>query len=164
VYGVAVLGAYTVGLYYNRDIFAKYGLTPPKTAAELFVIAKTLKAKGVTPMIAPSQDGVIPAFLYMLAASSILGPDGLTAVRNGTRKFTDPDVLKAAYFLRDLYPYLQEGALGMPYIEGKALFALGKGAMMEGGSADYAGFPQTKPASISASSHSPRLRGESLRR
>jgi len=146
VYGVPVLGAYTVGLYYNRDIFAKYGLAPPKTAAELFAIAKTLKAKGVTPMIAPSQDGVIPAFLYMLAASSILGPDGLTAVRNGTRKLTDPDVLKAAYFLRDLYPYFQEGALGMPYVEGKALFALGKGAMMEGGSADYAGFTETNPS------------------
>jgi raffinose/stachyose/melibiose transport system substrate-binding protein len=146
VYGVPVLGAYTVGLYYNVDIFAKNGLAPPKTASELFAIARTLKAKGITPMIAPSQDGVIPAFLYMLAASSILGPDGLTAVRNGTRKLTDPDVLKAAYFLRDLYPYFQEGALGMPYVEGKALFALGKGAMMEGGSADYAGFTQTNPS------------------
>jgi ABC-type glycerol-3-phosphate transport system substrate-binding protein len=146
VYGVPVLGAYTVGLYYNRDIFAKNGLEPPKTTAELLAIAKTLKAKGITPIIAPAQDGVIPAFLYMLAASSILGPDGLIAIGNGTRKLTDPDVLKAAYFLRDLYPYLQEGALGMTYVEGKALFALGKGAMMEGGSADYAGFTQTNPS------------------
>jgi len=146
VYGVPVLGAYTVGLYYNREIFAKNGLKPPTTAAELFAIAKDLKAKGITPMIAPSQDGTIPAFLYMLAASSILQADGLEAVRHGTRKLTDPDVLKAAYFLRDLYPYFQEGALGTPYVEGKALFALGKGAMMEGGSADYAGFTQTNPA------------------
>jgi raffinose/stachyose/melibiose transport system substrate-binding protein len=146
VYGVPVLGAYTVGLYYNLDIFAKLGLKPPTTAAELFSLAKTLKAQGVTPMIAPSQDGTIPAFLYMLAASSILQADGLEAVRKGTRKLSDPDVLKAAYFLRDLYPYFQEGALGTPYVEGKALFALGKGAMMEGGSADYAGFTQTNPA------------------
>ncbi len=145
VYGVPVLGAYTVGLYYNREIFAKNGLQPPKTAEELFSLCKTLKAKGVTPMIAPSQDGTIPAFLYMLAASSILHADGLEAVRHGTRKLTDPDVLKASYFLRDLYPYFQEGALGTPYVEGKALFALGKGAMMEGGSADYAGFTQTNP-------------------
>ena len=145
VYCVPVLGAYTVGLYYNRDIFAKNGLTPPRTSDELFALMKTLKAKGVTPMIAPAQDGVIPAFLYMLAASSILGPDGLAAVRSGARKLTDPDVLKAAVFLRDLYPYFQDGALGTQYVEGKALFALGKGAMMEGGSADYSGFTQTNP-------------------
>jgi raffinose/stachyose/melibiose transport system substrate-binding protein len=145
VYGLPVLGSYTVGLYYNRDIFAANGLTPPKTASEFFAIAKALKAKGITPMIAPCQDGVIPGFLYMLAGSTILGSDGLNAIRNGTRKFTDPDVLKAAYFLRNLYPFFQEGALGMPYIEGKALFALGKGAMMEAGSADYAGFMETNP-------------------
>src|SRR5258708_5126318 len=30
VYGVPVLGAYTVGLYYNRDIFAANGIKPPK--------------------------------------------------------------------------------------------------------------------------------------
>ncbi len=145
IYSVPVLGAYTVGLYYNRDIFEQNGLKPPATAADLFALCKTLKAKGITPMIAPSQDGTIPAFLYMLAASSILKADGLTAVRHGTRKLTDPDVLKAAYFMRDLYPYFEEGALGSQYTEGKALFALGKGAMMEGGSADYAGFTQTNP-------------------
>src|SRR6202012_4819166 len=62
------------------------------------------------------------------------------------RKLTDPDVMVAAKFLQDLYPCFEEGALGTPYVEGKALFALGQGAMMEGGSADYAGFTQTNPA------------------
>ena len=96
-------------------------------------------------MIGPSRDGTIPGFLYMLIASSILGADGLEAVRNGTRKLTDPDVLKAAYFLRDIYQYFHQGALGTSYTEGKALFALGRGAMMEAGSADYAGFSSTNP-------------------
>ena len=66
-------------------------------------------------------------------------------MRKGTRKFTDPDVLKAAEFLQDMYRCFQEGSLGTPYVEGKALFALGKGAMLEGGSADYAGFLETNP-------------------
>jgi ABC-type glycerol-3-phosphate transport system substrate-binding protein len=104
-----------------------------------------LKAKGIAAMIAPSQDGVIPSFLYALAASSILGADGLAAVRKGERKLTDPDVLKASKFLQDLYPCFEDGAIGTAYVEGKALFALGKGAMMEGGSADYAGFTETNP-------------------
>ena len=145
VYAVPVLGSYTVGLYYNRDIFSKEGLTPPTTWEEYMAVAKKLREKNITPMIGPSQDGTIPSFLYMLMASSILGAEGLDAVRKGKRKLTDPDVLKAAYFLRDIYGTFHTGALGTNYTEGKALFALGRGAMMEAGSADYAGFTTTNP-------------------
>lgn len=144
-WAVPMLGEYTVGLYYNKDIFAANNLTPPRTADELLKMCPGLKAKGIAAMIAPSQDGVIPSFLYALAASSILGADGLAAVRKGERKLTDPDVVKASKFLQDLYPCFEEGAIGTAYVEGKALFALGKGAMMEGGSADYAGFTETNP-------------------
>jgi len=112
---------------------------------ELFGGHRCKDEKGIAAMIAPSQDGVIPSFLYALAASSILGSDGLAAVRKGERKITDADVVVAAKFLQDLYPCFQEGALGTNYVEGKALFALEKGAMMEGGSADYAGFTETNP-------------------
>jgi raffinose/stachyose/melibiose transport system substrate-binding protein len=145
LYGVPILGAYTVGLYWNRDIFGKAGLAPPSTWDEFIEVAKALKAKGIAPMIGPSQDGTIPGFLYMLIASGILGAQGLDDIRRGTRKLTDPDVLKAAYFLRDIFQYFQPGALGTSYTEGKALFALGRGAMMEAGSADYAGFTTTNP-------------------
>lgn len=145
LYGVPILGAYTVGLYYHRQVFEKAGLTPPQTWDEFFTVAKALKAKGITPMIAPAQDGAIPGFLYMLIASSILGASGLDEVRQGKRKLTDPDVLQAAVFLRDIYPYFHAGAIGTPYTEGKALFAMGRGAMMEAGSADFAGFTTTNP-------------------
>ena len=144
-WAVPMLGEYTVGLYYHKDIFAANNWTPPKTADELLKLCPVIRAKGIAPMIAPSQDGVIPSFLYALAASSILGADGLAAVRKGERKLTDPDVLKASKFLQDLYPCFEDGAIGTAYVEGKALFALGKGAMMEGGSADYAGFTETNP-------------------
>ena len=69
IWAVPMLGEYTVGLYYNKDIFAANNLTPPKTADELLKMCPGLKAKGIAPMIAPSQDGVIPSFLYALAAS-----------------------------------------------------------------------------------------------
>jgi raffinose/stachyose/melibiose transport system substrate-binding protein len=145
VYGVPVLGAYTVGLYYNVDIFNEHGITPPTTSDELLEVSAALKEKGVTPMIAPAQDGIIPAFLYMLLGSGVQGADGIDAIRSGERKFTDPDMVAAAAYLQELFQYLHEGAIGTPYIEGKALFALGQGAMMEGGSADYAGFTETNP-------------------
>ncbi|MEO6395907.1 MAG: extracellular solute-binding protein [Devosia sp.] len=145
VWSVPILGSYTVGLYYHRKVFADNGLTPPTNQTEFMALCQTLKDKGIVPMIAPAQDGIIPAFLYMMMASSVLKADGFDAVRHGTRKLTDPDVVKAAYFLRDIYGCFQDGSLATPYVEGKALFALGKGAMLEGGSADYTGFVETNP-------------------
>jgi raffinose/stachyose/melibiose transport system substrate-binding protein len=145
VWSAPILGSYTVGLYYHRKVFAENGLTPPSNQSEFMALCQTLKDKGIVPMIAPAQDGIIPAFLYMMMASSVLKADGFDAVRKGTRKLTDPDVVKAAYFLRDIYGCFQEGSLATPYVEGKALFALGKGAMLEGGSADFAGFQETNP-------------------
>jgi len=145
VYALPILGLYTVALYYHKDIFEQYQLTPPATWDEFKAVAETLKANGVTPMMAPAQDGVIPFFLYMLAASSILKAEGFEKVRTGEVKLTDPDMLPAAQFLHDIFPYFQEGALGTPYVEGKALFAHGRAAMMEGGSADFAGFTEVNP-------------------
>ncbi len=145
VWSAPILGSYTVGLYYHRKIFADNGLTPPTNQSEFMALCQTLRDKGIVPMIAPAQDGIIPAFLYMMMASSVLKADGFDAVRKGTRKLTDPDVVKAAYFLKDIYSCFQEGSLATPYVEGKALFALEKGAMLEGGSADFAGFQETNP-------------------
>ncbi len=145
VYALPILGLYTVALYYHKDIFEKYQLTPPKTWDELKAVSEKLKANGIAPMMVPAQDGVIPFFLYMLAASSILKADGFEKVREGKIKLTDPDLLPASQFLHDLYPYFQEGALGTPYAEGKALFAHGRAAMMEGGSADFAGYTEVNP-------------------
>lgn len=145
VYALPILGLYTVGLYYHKDIFEQYGLTPPTNWDEFVDVAEKLKAEGIAPMMAPAQDGVIPFFLYMLLASSILKADGFEKVRSGEIKLTDPELLPAAQFLHDLFPYFQEGALGTPYVEGKALFAHGRAAMMEGGSADFAGFTEVNP-------------------
>ena len=145
VWSAPILGSYTVGLYYHRKVFADNGLTPPTNQTEFMALCQTLKDKGIVPMIAPAQDGIIPAFLYMMMASSVLKADGFEAVRHGTRKLTDPDVVKAAYFLKDIYSCFQDGSLATPYVEGKALFALGKGSMLEGGSADFAGFLETNP-------------------
>jgi len=145
VWSVPVFGSYTVGLYYQNKIFADNGIKPPTNETEFMAVCKTLKDKGITPMIAPAQDGIIPAFLYMMMASSVLKADGFADIRSGKRKLTDPDVVKAAQYLQDIYPCFEDGSLGTAYTEGKALFALGKGAMLEGGSADYAGFVQTNP-------------------
>ena len=145
LYGVPMMGKFTVALFYNRDILARHGVTPPATWDELTASCRTLKSKGVAPLICPAQDLNIPGYTYTLLASGVLGADGFAALRKGQRKLTDPDLLEAARFFKDLYQFFQPGALGTAYTEGKALFALGRGAMMVAGSADYAGFTATNP-------------------
>ena len=136
---------FKIGVYYQRQIFAKYGLTPPKTWNDLMTISQTLSAKGVTPWAMPAQDMIIPFFLYHLAAGSILGPDGFEQLRTGKRKLTDPDLLPAAKLLTDLSRYYNKGYQAVAYTEGKALFAQGRVAMIVGGSSDYAGYAEINP-------------------
>ncbi len=139
------LAAYTVGIFYQRPIFKKYGLKPPKNWAELMAVTKKLAAEGVTPWSMPAKDMIIPYFFYIMAASSILGQDGYKGLRRGTRKVTEPQVVKAAQLMIDLQEYYNKGFQAVSYAEGKALFAQGRAAMLIGGSADYTGYKQVNP-------------------
>jgi raffinose/stachyose/melibiose transport system substrate-binding protein len=145
VYGIPIVGAYTVGLFYQKAIFAKHNLTPPKTWDELLNVAKALKEAGETAMIMPSKDGIIPYFFYMHAACSVFGPEGYAKLRKGQIKLTDADVEPAMELTRQMADYFQEGHLSTSYVEGKALFARERGAMIIGGSADYAGYREVNP-------------------
>ena len=136
----APFGKYTVGLYYHVDLLAKHGVAPPKTWEELKGACQALKRAGMTPLMMPARDGVIPAFYYMCAASSVMGPAGFNQFVAGQRKLTDPDVVAAAQLFVDLIPYYPEGFAAISYAEGKATFARGNTAMILGGTADYAGY------------------------
>ncbi len=145
VYAIPIVGAYTVGLFYQKSIFAKHSLTPPKTWDELLSVAKTLKENGETPMIMPSKDGIIPFFFYIHAACSVFGPEGYAKLRKGQIKLTDDNVEAAMELTRQMADYFQEGHLSTSYVEGKALFARERGAMIIGGSADYSGYREVNP-------------------
>lgn len=145
VYGVPAMGAYTVGLFYHKKLFEENGLKPPTTWEELRDVSEKLEAAGITPMIMPAKDAVIPFFFYIMAANSILGPDGYEKLTRGEIKLTDEQLVQAAQLTKDMAQYFQEGYLSTSYAEGKALFARGLGAMMIGGSADYSGYQEVNP-------------------
>lgn len=146
VFGAPILGAYSVGLYYHRDILADLGMEPPTNQAEFMSMCAAMKDKGITPLVVPASDGIVPSFIYMMLTSSVMGADGFAELRKGNRKFTDPDMLEAARFLQDMADCMQPGAVSTPYVEGKALAAMKRGAMMPGGSADYPGYQEINPA------------------
>jgi len=145
VYGVPAMGTYTVGLFYHKKMFEDLGLTPPTTWEELKEVSEKLKAAGITPMIMPAKDAVIPFFFYIMAVDSILGPEGYQKLIKGEVKLTDEQQLQAVQLLKDMAQYFQEGYLSTSYAEGKALFAREQGAMLIGGSADYSGYQEVNP-------------------
>ena len=54
VYGFAYVVEYW-GVWYNKEVFAKYNLKVPTTWAEFLKVCDTLKANGVTPMLQSVQ-------------------------------------------------------------------------------------------------------------
>jgi raffinose/stachyose/melibiose transport system substrate-binding protein len=144
VWGSA-LSAYTVGIYYQRDIFEEQGLEVPTTWDELIDVSKALDDAGITAWAMPSKDMILPYFFYTLAIGGVLGEDGYQDLLAGDRELTEPELVEAAQLLLDLQPYFNEGFEAQGYAEGKAAFAEGRAAMIIGGSADFAGYQQTNP-------------------
>lgn len=69
-----------VGVFYNKALAAKIGLTsPPATVADLEKDLAAAKAAGITPIIASNQDGLI-GHLYSLLLGDYMGADALNAI------------------------------------------------------------------------------------
>lgn len=144
VYGTP-LASYTVGIAYQKAIFAEQGLTPPTTWQELLDTSRKLKDAGVTPLVVGAKDHVHPFFMYTGLVSSVLGPEGFTQLLRGERKLTDPDLVEAAQLLLDMQEFYQPGFQATDYTTAKAIFANGQGAMEVAGTADFTGFRQVNP-------------------
>ncbi len=144
VYGCP-LASYTVGLAIQNPVFAKHGLTPPTTWDELRTVSQQLLDAGETPIVLGGKDWVHPYFMYIGLASSVLGPDGIAALRAGQRSLTEPDVVAAAQLLIDLMPFYNAGFEATDYVTAKAIFAQERGAMMVAGTADFTGYREVNP-------------------
>jgi len=134
VYGVP-LEMSTFQIYYNKDIFAKNNLQPPKTWDDLINAAKTLQTAGITPFAAAGKDTwLLPLYDDLFAASRYGGTDFEKAVLSGQKKFDDPDYVAALDVLNQLKPYFPKDQMGLGETDVQTLFATGKAAMIPEGS------------------------------
>lgn len=67
-YGVPNYAEYTM-VYYNKDMFAKYGIAEPKTLDDLTAAMDTFVAKGITPLADGGAEYIAQQYLYQLALS-----------------------------------------------------------------------------------------------
>ncbi|MEU1412780.1 extracellular solute-binding protein [Streptomyces sp. NPDC005731] len=67
-YGVPNYAEYTM-VFYNKDLFKKYGIAEPKTLDDLTSAMDTFVAKGVTPLANAGAEYPAQQYLYQLALS-----------------------------------------------------------------------------------------------
>jgi raffinose/stachyose/melibiose transport system substrate-binding protein len=128
-----------IGIIYNKDIFAKYGLKAPTTYLELQKVAATLKKNGVTPFAGLLKENwSIGHFMEMLHSSMLgakVGTDGLMKFvdqMNAGETSFDKDVDMASIFkIMDWYKAnMADNATEMAWDQQQAAYIKGEAAMM----------------------------------
>jgi ABC-type glycerol-3-phosphate transport system substrate-binding protein len=100
VYGFAYVVEYW-GIWYNKDVFAKYKLKVPATWSDFMKVCDTLKKNGVTPM-AQTVQARWPTFILFEEMVARQSPDLYVGLCEGKVKYTDPRVKKAFAVWADL--------------------------------------------------------------
>jgi len=152
-YGVPLNGMQPVVLYYNKDVFAKAGVQPPKTYGDLLSLVKTFKGKGITP-ISLGGASKWPNLMYeQYLVDRIGGPDVFKAVLDGKPDaWLDPTFIDANTKIQEL---VDAGAFpdnfsSIAYDTGQAtaLLYTGKAAMHLMGGWDFANMIKSAPKFI----------------
>ncbi len=135
----------TLGIFVNKEVFEKAGMTPAKTWDEFLALCKALKAKGITPI----ANGMATAWMDEVFASvflnPFLGPDFVADLTSGKATFEDPRYIAALGHLTELKDYLPTNFTGVDYATGQQLFLSGRAAMFVGGSFEIANFRKQNP-------------------
>lgn len=119
------------GIFYNKEIFAELGIEEPQTFDDLLAANDTLLAAGYTPMAAAGAAAWPVTRLIGMYAYRLIGPDAMTAIRDGDAKLTDPEYVEAAQAVADMAEagYFGEGFLSKDAAAATNDFLTGKAAM-----------------------------------
>lgn len=123
-----------MGWWYDPDLFAKHGWTPPKTYDELLALAPKIKAAGIAPITFQGKYPYYMIFGMLLPWAQSIG--GIQAVNDPQNlvpgAWKSPAMLQAAKMIRELSDkgFYQEGAVGLSHTESQTEFLNGHAAMI----------------------------------
>lgn len=138
-----------IGIIYNREIFDKYDIIPPKTFKDLRKICSKLKANDIIPFSALFRANWSLGHFITMVHTSLAGDKVLPWIEmmnSGQGSFADPVDIKQLFRIMDFYKAnVSENAAEMDWNEQVADFASGKAAMMVQGLWSYAAAIGTNP-------------------
>lgn len=127
---------YTILLYYNKDIFQKYSITPPKTFDELLLICKKLKDAGVKPFQVGEKDVWRFGHFHNNVVIKSLGVNVAERLANRTLSYNSRDMIQTYRIISDMVKngYFGNDILNVDYGMEKSIFATEGCAMRWDGS------------------------------
>jgi raffinose/stachyose/melibiose transport system substrate-binding protein len=133
VYGIPYMGGDTI-VYYNKDLFAKYGLQFPKTLSELDKVCETFIANGIIPFTLANRSKWPGAQFFVLLSMRIGGADIFQQAMDKKVGFTNEAFIKAGDILLNQIGkgYFPPGANGLNSDQGqdRMMFYQEQAAMM----------------------------------
>jgi len=140
------------GFLYNKAIFRKLDLQPPRTVDDFFTVLDVLKKAGVVPLaLGTAERWEASQIVYTnIGPNFWRGEEGRRALIAGRAKLTDAPFVDALRFEARLGSYLGKGAATQTYRDSQALFASGRAAIYPSGSWDIAQFGQADGLELGA--------------
>ncbi|MBI3958622.1 MAG: carbohydrate ABC transporter substrate-binding protein [Chloroflexi bacterium] len=79
-------------IYYNREIFQRYGLTPPTTWQEFLNICEILLANGETPLSIAGNSAFVGTLWFDYLNMRLNGPEFHRRLLDGEEEYTGPEI------------------------------------------------------------------------
>jgi raffinose/stachyose/melibiose transport system substrate-binding protein len=119
-------------VYYNKDLVSE----EPQTLEELRGVAEELKLRGIIPLAFGNKEQYPAGHLFSIAASNMLGRQGLDNILYGNGRWDVPEVVEAIdLFFRNFVEsgYYPQNVNAVTFDEASALFYSGEAAMLPTG-------------------------------
>jgi raffinose/stachyose/melibiose transport system substrate-binding protein len=122
IYGVPVENTAISGVWYNKDLFAKYNLAVPKTIAELEAVCDTLKQNGIIPFSLANMTKWTAIMYFQTLPSRHAGIKPFADALAGTGSFNSEPFIWAAGKMQDWVRkgYFNEGFNGLDEDSGQS--------------------------------------------
>ncbi|WP_088834263.1 extracellular solute-binding protein [Paenibacillus tyrfis] len=121
-------------LYYNKAMFDKYNVKPPKTWDDMMSLVETFKKEKITPIALGNKAAwLAQSSILSSLADRVTGTEWfLSAAEQKGAKFTDPEFVQALAYLQQLSKAgaFQDGFNSIDNTQMEQMFAQGKAAMM----------------------------------
>jgi raffinose/stachyose/melibiose transport system substrate-binding protein len=104
IYGIPEENVAVAVVFYNKDIFQKYHLSPPATWPELMNVVKVLSSHGVAPFALANKNKWTGSMYYMYLVDRLGGPGVFQRAAAGAAGagFADPVFVEAGKYIQDL--------------------------------------------------------------
>ena len=122
----------TSGFFYNKTLFNKLGLNPPKTWNDFMAVNQKLKDNKIPPLALDGNISFYNAYYYYWACARVLGSGKFSEAANDKTgaAWDNPGFLQAAQLVSSLSKagknYFQDGYEGSAYPAAQSDWALGK--------------------------------------